>query len=47
MRLHKKELYRRNHHWFNSYRFSFSTNGINYDSDKVQNFIKKIRVIFP
>ena len=34
----KKELYRRNHHWFNSYRFSFSTNGINYDSDKVQNF---------
>lgn len=37
----KKELYRRNHHWFNSYRFSFSTNGINYDSDKVQNFIKK------
>ena len=39
----KKELYRRNHHWFNSYRFSFSTNGINYDSDKVQNFIKKNR----
>ena len=37
----KKELYRRNHHWFNSYRFSFSTNGINYDSDTVQNFIKK------
>lgn len=36
----KKELYRRNHHWFNSYRFSFSTNGINYDSDKVQSFIK-------
>lgn len=39
----KKELYRRNHHWFNSYRFSFSTNGINYDSEKVQNFIKKNR----
>ena len=37
----KKELYRRNHHWFNSYRFSFSTNVINYYSDKVQNFIKK------
>jgi uncharacterized protein len=37
----KKELFRRNHHWFNSYRFSFSTNGINYDSNKVQNFIKK------
>lgn len=35
----KTELYRRNHHWFNSYRFSFSTNGINYNSDKVQKFI--------
>lgn len=39
----KIELFRRNHHWFNSYRFSFSTNGINYDSDKVQNFIAKNR----
>lgn len=37
----KTELYRRNHHWFNSYRFSFSTNGINYNSDKVQKFITK------
>ena len=37
----KEEMFRRNHHWFNSYRFSFSTNGINYDSEKVQNFIKK------
>lgn len=37
----KVELYRKNHHWFNSYRFSFSTNGINYDSEKVQNFITK------
>ena len=37
----KTELFRRNHHWFNSYRFSFSTNGINYDSDKVQRFIEK------
>ena len=37
----KAEMFRRNHHWFNSYRFSFSTNGINYDSEKVQNFIKK------
>ena len=35
------ELFRRNHPWFNSYRFSFATNGINYDSEKVQNFIKK------
>lgn len=39
----KTEMFRRNHHWFNSYRFSFSTNGINYDTDKVQNFIKKNR----
>ena len=37
----KTEMFRRNHHWFNSYRFSFSTNGLNYDSEKVQNFIKK------
>ena len=37
----KKELYRRHHHWFDSYRFSFSTNGINYHSDKVQTFIRK------
>lgn len=37
----KQEMFRRNHHWFNSYRFSFSTNGINYDSDKVQRFIAK------
>lgn len=37
----KKEMFRRGHHWFNSYRFSFSTNGINYDSEKVQDFIKK------
>lgn len=37
----KEEMFRLNHHWFNSYRFSFSTNGINYDSEKVQNFIKK------
>lgn len=37
----KTEMFSRNHHWFNSYRFSFSTNGINYHTDKVQNFIKK------
>ena len=37
----KTEMYRLNHHWFNSYRFSFSTNGINYHTDKVQQFIKK------
>lgn len=37
----KLEMYRLGHHWFNSYRFSFSTNGINYDSPKVQSFISK------
>lgn len=37
----KCEMFRLNHHWFNSYRFSFSTNGINYDSEKVQKFISK------
>lgn len=37
----KIEMFKRNHHWFNSYRFSFSTNGINYHTDKVQQFIKK------
>lgn len=39
----KTEMFRRNHHWFNSYRFSFSTNGINYHTPKVQSFIKKNR----
>ena len=39
----KKELFRLDHHWFNSYRFSFSSNGINYDSQKVQDFIAKNR----
>lgn len=37
----KSELFKRNHHWFDSYRFSFSTNGINYHTDKVQKFIEK------
>lgn len=37
----KTEMFRLNHHWFNSYRFSFSTNGINYDTKKVQEFISK------
>ena len=37
----KIEMFRRNHHWFNSYRFSFSTNGINYSEEKVQQFVKK------
>ena len=37
----KEETFRLNHRWFQSYRFSISTNGINYNSEKVQNFIKK------
>ena len=37
----KTELFRLNHHWFDSYRLSFSTNGINYDSLKVQRYIEK------
>ncbi len=37
----KIELYRRHHSWFDNYTFTFSTNGINYGSEKVQNFIKK------
>ena len=39
----KIEQYKRNHHWFNSYRFSFSTNGINYHEEKIQRFIEKNR----
>lgn len=37
----KQETFRLDHPWFNSYRFSFSTNGINYHSDKVQEYIRK------
>ena len=37
----KTEMFRLNHHWFNNYRFSFSTNGINYHEERVQQFIKK------
>ena len=39
----KVRMYELDHHWFNSYRFSFSTNGINYHTQAVQNFIKKNR----
>lgn len=39
----KLKMFNTNHHWFNSYRFSISTNGINYHSKKVQDFIKKNR----
>ncbi len=37
----KRRLYELKHPWFNLYRFSFSTNGINYHTEKVQKFIKK------
>lgn len=37
----KLEMFKREHHWFNSYRFSFSTNGINYHEEKIQRFIAK------
>lgn len=39
----KLEMYRRDHHWFNSYRFNITTNGINYHEKKVQKFISKNR----
>ena len=39
----KLEMFRLNHHWFNSYRFNFTTNGINYNSDKIRRFIEKNR----
>lgn len=37
----KHEMFRLDHHWFNSYRFNFSTNGLNYHETKVQKFIEK------
>ncbi len=37
----KRQMYELDHPWFNSYRFSFSTNGLLYCSEKVQRFIKK------
>lgn len=37
----KMQMFVKNHHWFNSYRFNFATNGINYHTSKVQEFIKK------
>lgn len=39
----KQRMFELNHHWFNSYRFGFSTNGINYHEPKVQKFIEKNR----
>lgn len=37
----KVEMFRRNHKWFNNYTFGFTTNGLNYGSDRVQEFISK------
>jgi uncharacterized protein len=37
----KRQMYELDHPWFNSYRFSFSTNGLLYSSEKVQRFIRK------
>lgn len=37
----KKEMFRLDHPWFNKYVFSFTTNGLNYDCEKVQRFIEK------
>lgn len=34
-------MFRLCHPWFDNYRFNFSTNGINYNSEKIQSFIKK------
>ena len=39
----KLRMFELNHRWFNSYRFSFSTNGINYHTLEVQRFIEKNR----
>jgi len=39
----KVQMFALNHRWFNSYRFSFSTNGINYHEEKVQRYIEKNR----
>ena len=36
-----QQLYLLNHKWFKRYRFSMTTNGIYYSSEKVQKFIKK------
>jgi len=37
----KRRMYEESHPWFDSYRFSFSTNGILYDDPKVQKYIEK------
>lgn len=37
----KLEMFRLDHPWFNAYRFSFTTNGLNYNSSELQSFIEK------
>lgn len=37
------ELYRSNHKWYKNHLFAFTTNGINYHSEKVQQYLKKYR----
>jgi uncharacterized protein len=37
----KRRMYEEDHIWFNSYRFSFSTNGLLYDDERVQRYIEK------
>lgn len=39
----KIALYEKGHDWFNSYRFSFSTNGLMYNDPRVQKYIEKNR----
>ena len=37
----RAEMFKLNHKWFNSYRFSLSTNGINYCDARVQKYVDK------
>ncbi|MGA2507860.1 MAG: radical SAM peptide maturase, CXXX-repeat target family [Chitinispirillaceae bacterium] len=39
----KRRMYEETHPWFDSYRFSFSTNGILYGDQRVQKYIEKNR----
>jgi uncharacterized protein len=39
----KRQLFEKNHPWFNAYRFNFSTNGVNYHEKKIQDFVRKNR----
>ncbi|WP_235838993.1 radical SAM protein, partial [Desulfosporosinus metallidurans] len=39
----KQRMYMLGHKWFSNYMFNFSTNGLLYDTTKVQNYINKNR----